>query len=64
MILILTACDPKTTYTTQQMSLDLNGCITSSECSSSIYSQTQLGCYVTEELNERRLVRRNRFTIF
>ena len=59
----LLACDPNTFYQTQEMSLDLNGCIDNEVCQQSLFSQMTLGCYVTQERSEQALVRRNRFQV-
>ncbi len=57
------ACDPNVFYQTQEMSLDLNGCVDGELCQQSLFSQMTLGCYVTQERDERALVRYNRFAV-
>ena len=59
----LLACDPNVFYQTQEMSLDLNGCVDNEACQQSLFSQMTLGCYVTQESSGQALVRRNRFQV-
>ena len=61
-LMVASACDPQTIYRTNQMSLDLNGCIQSSACEATLASRTSLGCYVTRDLNESGQVKSNRFS--
>ena len=56
------ACDPNVFYQTQEMSLDLNGCVDNEACQQSLFGQMTLGCYVTQE-RRASLVRRNRFQV-
>jgi hypothetical protein len=45
------------------MILDVYECLEDQMCTESVLSRTNLGCYVTREVNERALVRRNRFNV-
>jgi hypothetical protein len=63
LLVLIGGCEPDRLYRTQEMSLDLNGCINTQICEETIFNQTTLGCYITQEQSERTVVRRNQFQV-
>ena len=57
------SCTPESITREWPMVLDVYQCLEDQVCVESLFTRTQLGCYVTREANERALVRRNRFRI-